>query len=84
MTRYVRNDGGTVHSVPDDFELPDKWEEVTEADASPALLGNPDPAVTAVEIHDGPAVVVDTSGPAVEPGDQPEPPADQPEAEVQA
>jgi hypothetical protein len=60
MTRFVRNPDGAVHSVPDDFEFPKdadgkvigKWEEATEADASPALLGQtPDPQVVANELH---------------------------------
>lgn len=74
---FVRNDSGTVHSVPDDFQLPgeppayDGWEEVTEAEAPDALLGKAtDPAVDAVELHDLSAQpVVDESGPAHEPGE---------------
>jgi hypothetical protein len=67
---FVRNPSGTVHSVPDDFKLPDDtWQEVTEADAPASLLGSTDPAVAAVELHNlSDAVVVDESGPAVEPG----------------
>lgn len=64
MTRFVRNPAGAVHSVPDDFEFPTGepsptgerapipgWEDVTEAEASPQLLGEPDPAVEAVRLH---------------------------------
>jgi hypothetical protein len=70
MTRFVRNDGGTVHSVPDDFDLPEGWEDTTEADASPELLGaGTDPAVDAVELHDrAETPVLDESGPAESPG----------------
>lgn len=67
---FVRNPSGTVHSVPDDFQLPDDtWSEVTEAEAPAQLLGQTDPAVAAVELHDlAASVVVDESGPAHEPG----------------
>jgi hypothetical protein len=64
MTRFVRNPAGAVHSVPDDEEFPTGepnptgerapipgWEDVTEAEASPQLLGEPDPAVDAVRLH---------------------------------
>jgi hypothetical protein len=64
MTRFVRNPDGAVHSVPDDFEFPTGepspmgetapvpgWENVTDAEASPQLLGEPDPAVEAVRLH---------------------------------
>lgn len=60
MTRFVRNPDGAVHSVPDDFEFPKDadgnvigdWQEASEADASPALLGQaPDPEVVANELH---------------------------------
>lgn len=69
MTKFVRNDSGTVHSVPDDFTLPDGWEEATEKDAEDALLGkDADPAVVAVELHDNPSVVVDASGTPAGPG----------------
>jgi hypothetical protein len=54
-----------VHSVPDDFEFPTGepsakgerapipgWEDVTEAEASPQLLGSePDPVVEAARLH---------------------------------
>lgn len=52
MTRFVRNPDGAVHSVPDDFVFPDdKWEEAGEADASPQLLGEPDPQVEAARLN---------------------------------
>ncbi|MBO1739672.1 hypothetical protein [Leifsonia sp. TF02-11] len=61
MTRFVRNPDGAVHSVPDDFEFPKDadgevigdWQEASEADASPELLGHAkDPQVEAAELHD--------------------------------
>lgn len=42
MAKFVRNDTGTIHSVGDDFDVPDGWEEVTEDVArteNPDLLG---------------------------------------------
>lgn len=54
MTKYVKNPDGVVHSVDDSFEFPDEtWADATAKDASPQLLGEPDPVVTAVELHSG-------------------------------
>lgn len=42
MAKFVRNDTGTIHSVGDDFDVPEGWEEVTEDVArteNPDLLG---------------------------------------------
>lgn len=75
MAKFVKNPSGTVHSVPDEFQLPgtepdfDGWSEVTEAEAPAALLGQTDTEVAAVELHDlSDHVVIDESGPAHEPG----------------
>jgi hypothetical protein len=46
MAKYVRNDTGSLHSVDDDFTVPDGWEEVDETTArteAPDLLGTPAP-----------------------------------------
>jgi uncharacterized protein YbdZ (MbtH family) len=46
MAKYVRNDTGTLHSVDDDFTVPDGWEVVDESTArteAPDLLGTPAP-----------------------------------------
>ena len=55
MTKYVRNPDGAVHSVLDEFDLPDdRWEELTEEDArkdNPSLFGAPDPQVAATELR---------------------------------
>jgi hypothetical protein len=59
MTRFVRNPDGAVHSVPDDFAFPTTengapvagWADVKVEDASPQLLGEPDPQVEAVRLH---------------------------------
>lgn len=70
MTKFVKNPSGTVHSVDDSFELPDdSWKEVTEAEASAALLGTePDPEVESHRLREPGATVVDECGPAQEPG----------------
>lgn len=58
MAKIVRNPLGGVHSVPDDFELPEGWEELSEADAPAYLLGTePDAQVTAVQSHDGGGII---------------------------
>jgi len=64
MTRFVKNPEGTVHSVADDFELPDQntWSEASKRDATDQLLGKAfDPAVASVELKDGPTVVPDSN-----------------------
>lgn len=79
MTRFIRNIDGAVHSVADDFELPEGWEEATEADASPELLGTePDPAVAAVELHNLAELPVPDSAdqPAEKPAEAEEVPVD--------
>lgn len=60
MAKYVKNPGGGIHSVPDDFEAPaewgDDWSEITEEQARAEhapLFGEPDPAVAQAELHDG-------------------------------
>lgn len=94
MTRFVRNPDGAVHSVPDAFEFPTGepsakgeratirgWEDVTEAEASPQLLGSePDPEVEAVRLHtlaENPVGEVVSSGYV---GDEPEVPVTAAEA----
>lgn len=42
MSKYIRNADGGVHSVNDDFDLPEGWEEIEESEAreaNPALFG---------------------------------------------
>jgi len=77
MTKYVKNPEGTVHSVADDFELPDKtWSDASKSDASEQLLGKaPDPAVAAVELKEGPSSVPDSNIPNI-PADDAEVPAE--------
>lgn len=76
MTKYVRNPDGGVHSVPDEFELPDgTWEELTEdeaRDAHPSLFGETDQQVAATELHDG------STDEKVRESDVPSTPIDQP------
>jgi hypothetical protein len=62
MAKHVKNPGGGIHSVPDDFEAPQEWgiegkdwAWVTEDEAReavPHLFGEPHPDVVAAEIHD--------------------------------
>jgi len=83
MTRFVRNPDGAVHSVPDDFQFPQvdgqpapAWEDAGEADASPQLLGQPDPQVEAVRLNNNaeqPVAEVVSSGEIGTPVDNPAP-----------
>lgn len=69
MAKFVKNPSGTVHSVSDDFQLEEGWEEVTEAEASPQLLGTEsDPEVDFTALREPAEPVIDESGPAQEPG----------------
>lgn len=59
MAKYVKNPGGGIHSVPDDFEAPAEWGEddfeVTEAEAreaAPNLFGADDPEVLRHRLSD--------------------------------
>lgn len=62
MPKYVKNPGGGVHSVPDDFEAPvewgaedERWSFVTEEEAreaAPTLFGADDPAVQQARLTD--------------------------------
>lgn len=57
MAKFVRNPDGGIHSVPDDFELPDEWEEVSGKDVPAAVRGSKkgeqlDDTVNAVNLHD--------------------------------
>lgn len=50
MAKYVINDAGGTHSVPDDFEIPEGWEIVDEStvrQVNPGLLGEEAPAAPA-------------------------------------
>jgi hypothetical protein len=52
MAKYVINEAGGTHSVNDDFELPDGWEEVDEStvrQVNPGLLGEA-PAEPAADV----------------------------------
>lgn len=89
MTRFVRNPDGAVHSVPDDFEFPKNadgepdgnWQEATEADASPQLLGHAaDPEVAVHELHDLGTV----DDPSLAPAAAPVEPVAEPAPEVTA
>jgi hypothetical protein len=84
MTRFVRNPDGAVHSVPDDFVFPQVengqsvpgWEDAGEADASPQLLGEPDPQVEQARLNlnaEAPVVEVSSSGEVGVPVDVPTP-----------
>jgi hypothetical protein len=76
MTRFVRNPDGAVHSVPDDFQFPSGeggtpvqgWSDVKSKDASPQLLGEPDPQVVASQLHNGAEAAVPISASSVEVG----------------
>jgi hypothetical protein len=81
LAKYVRNPGGGIHSVPDDFTAPDEWgqegkdwevvDEAAARDAAAPLFGAPDPAVLRHRLSDERAADPDDDG---VPGD-PEPAA---------